>query len=139
MCDSRDSIDHLFFTCPFAGAVWTLVQYAFNIIPPLNVSNMFGIWLNGVDKNTKARIRVGACALVWSIWNCRNDIIFNKRTIVTVMQVIHTATHYMHEWAFLLPDAQRVFMDSGCSRLEMVARDIFNRGGLRLDRRLQDA
>ena len=40
--DSKKSIDHLFFPCPFARVIWTVVQYAFNIIPPSNVSNMFG-------------------------------------------------------------------------------------------------
>jgi hypothetical protein len=37
---------------------------------------MFGKWLNGIDKSSKARIRIGVCAIVWAIWNCRNDIIF---------------------------------------------------------------
>jgi hypothetical protein len=39
---------------------------------------MFGNWLNGVDKKTKMQIRVGTYALVWPLWNCRNDVIFNK-------------------------------------------------------------
>jgi hypothetical protein len=40
---------------------------------------MFGNWLNGVQKQTKAQIRVGVCALVWAIWNCRNDMVFTKK------------------------------------------------------------
>ena len=39
---------------------------------------MFGNWLNGVDKQSKALIRVGVSALCWSIWRCRNDFIFNN-------------------------------------------------------------
>jgi hypothetical protein len=27
---------------------------------------------------TKARIRVEVCALVWAIWNCRNEVVFNR-------------------------------------------------------------
>ena len=138
-CDSKESIDHLFFTCPFAHGLWTIVQYALNIIPPSNVSNMFGNWLHGVEKKTKAQIRVGTCALVWSLWNYRNDIIFNKRANTNFFQVIHMATHFIHEWSFLLPEAQRASMDFGCSTLETVARDIYNRGGWRLARRLHDA
>ena len=65
--DSEESIDHLFFTCPFAHLLWTVVHYAFNIIPPVNSMNMFDNWLNGVDKNFKAQIRVGTCVLLWSI------------------------------------------------------------------------
>ena len=95
-CDSEESIDHLFFTCPFAHGLWTIVQYAFNIIPPSNVSNMFGNWLHGVEKKTKAQIRVGTCALVWSLWNYRNDIIFNKHANTNFFRVIHMATHFIH-------------------------------------------
>jgi hypothetical protein len=43
---------------------------------------MFGNWLNGTDKTDKARIHIGVSALRWSIWNCRNDIIFLKRTLL---------------------------------------------------------
>lgn len=99
---------------------------------------MFGNWLNGIDKDTKARIRVGTCAIVWSLWNCRNDIIFNKKGTAHFLQVIHMATHWIQEWSILLPEAQRAHMDSGYIRLVTVARDIFNQGGWRLSRRLQD-
>jgi hypothetical protein len=30
----------------------------------MNVTNLFGNWLNGIDKQIKERIRVGVCALV---------------------------------------------------------------------------
>jgi hypothetical protein len=44
--------------------------------PPTNIKNMFGNWLNGIVKSAKARIRIGVCALVWAMWNCRNDIYY---------------------------------------------------------------
>ena len=50
---------------------------------------MFGNWLAGVDKKTKARIRIGVCAFIWTIWNCRNDIVFNKTVAVHFLQVVH--------------------------------------------------
>jgi hypothetical protein len=38
-------------------------------------------WLNGIDKDTKARIRMGVSAICcWTIWNCRSNIIFHKQT-----------------------------------------------------------
>jgi hypothetical protein len=100
---------------------------------------MFGNWLNGIDRDTKARIRVGTCAIVWSLWNCRNDITFNKKGTAQFLQVIRMTTHWIHESAFLLPEEHRVHMDSGCTRLETVARDIFNQIEWRLTRRIQDA
>jgi hypothetical protein len=100
---------------------------------------MFGNWLSGLDKKTRAQICVGTCALVWSLWNCRNDVIFNKNKNVNFLQVIRKATHWIHEWSFLLPEAQRAHMDFGCSRLETVALAIYNQGGWLHTRRLRDA
>jgi hypothetical protein len=58
-----------------------------------------------------------------------------KKGTAYFLQVIRMATHWIHEWAFLLPEEQRVHMDC----LETVAQDIFNQGGWRLFKRLQDA
>jgi hypothetical protein len=100
---------------------------------------MFGNWLNGVEKQTKAWIRVGVCALIWAIWNCRNDLVFNKKGTAHFLQVIRMAIHWTRDWSYLLPEAQRAPMVTGCSRLETVARDIFNLGDWRLSKRIQDA
>jgi hypothetical protein len=114
-------------------------HFTFNIVLPTNCTNMFGIWLNGIDKDTNAQIRVGTFALMWSLWNCENNIIFNKKGNDYFLQVIHMATHWNYEWSFLLSNAQRAHINSGCNRLKMVARDIFNKCGWRLSWRIQDA
>jgi hypothetical protein len=100
---------------------------------------MFGNWLNGVEKQTKAQICVGICALIWAIWNCRNDLVFNKKGTAHFLQVIRMATHWTRDWSYLLSEVQRAPIDIGCSRLETVAQDIFNLGGWRLSKRIQDA
>jgi hypothetical protein len=60
-------VEHLFIYCPFAKLVWQAVYFTFNMTPPTNIKNLFGNCLNGIDKATKARIRVGVCALLWEI------------------------------------------------------------------------
>jgi hypothetical protein len=35
--------------------------------------------LTGMDGKTKAKICIGISAICWSIWNCRNDIVFNSK------------------------------------------------------------
>jgi hypothetical protein len=77
-CGLPETIDHLFISCSFSRLVWRVVHFTFNIPPPTNVNNLFRNWLNGIDKQTKARIRVGVCALVWEIWNCRNNVVVNR-------------------------------------------------------------
>ena len=56
-CNADESVQPLFISCTFASNIWRLVHFTFNVYPPTSVSNMFGSWLNGIDKYTKARIR----------------------------------------------------------------------------------
>jgi hypothetical protein len=138
-CDSSESINHLFFDCPFAKLIWRVIQFTFNIPPPTNVTNMLGNGLNGVGKTTKVRIRIGFSALMWAIWNSRNDIVFNRNTNVNFLQVIRMVSHWIHDWSLLLPEAQREPMHAGCRRLEAVAQAIYSQAGWRPTKRLQDA
>jgi hypothetical protein len=64
---------------------------------PRSVANIFGNWLNGVDHRYKTFIRVGAITVIWSLWQCRNDKIFNNKNI-TVMQVIYRCISLLRSW-----------------------------------------
>jgi hypothetical protein len=137
-CDSKESIEHLFIRCPFASLLWRVIYFTFNIPAPTNIKNLFGKWLNGIDKIVKEQIRIGVCALLWAIWNCRNDIVFNGAGSSQFLQAIHRTTYWINMWSHLLPEDQRAHMDSGCTRLMAVVRAIFNQGGWRHINRLQD-
>ena len=136
-CDQDETIHHLFITCPLARMVWRVVHLAFNIRPPVNITNMFGNWLKGVSKKLVAQIRVGLCALIWAIWNTRNDYIFNNAKSSSFMQVVPMAIHWIRTWSFLQPMEKRVVLASGCNRLEQVARDLYSQCSWRFDRRIQ--
>jgi MFS-type transporter involved in bile tolerance (Atg22 family) len=69
------SVANVMSQAPLAKIVWRIVRMAFNIIPPTNVTNLFGNWLAWVEKKEKVQIQFGVCALVWAIWNIRNDYI----------------------------------------------------------------
>jgi hypothetical protein len=138
-CGEHETIEHLFIECPFAKIIWRIVFFAYDLPPPANVTNMFGNWLNGVDKKVKAYIRIGVSALCWSIWRCRNNIMFNRAKNLNILQVIHMLVHWVQLWALLLPQSQRDAMDTGCRWLLMVARDILSRAGWQHISRLEDA
>jgi hypothetical protein len=137
-CSSHETIDHLFISCSFSRLVWRVVHFTYNIPPPTNINNLFGNWLNGIDKQTKARICVGVCALVWAIWNCRNEVVFNRYAKPKNLQVIHRAASSIHMRSYLLPPEQRGPMDTGCNRLMTVVRAIFSQGGWLQTKRLGD-
>ena len=72
-CHHDENIKHLFFECQFARSIWSAIQVASNLYPPSSVANIFGNWLHGLDHTLRKDIRVGAIALLWSLWLCRND------------------------------------------------------------------
>jgi hypothetical protein len=78
-CDHKESIQHLFFECPFAKIIWRIIHMTFGLAPPKNVDNLFGNWLKGIPKNDLIQIRVVVCTVIWAIWNTRNDWVFNKQ------------------------------------------------------------
>jgi two-component response regulator (ARR-B family) len=82
---------------------------------------------------------VGVCALVWTIWNCRNEVVFNISANPNFLQVIHRAVSLIHLWSYLLPVEQREPLATGCNRLIAVVRDIFNQGGWLQSRCIEDA
>jgi hypothetical protein len=69
---------------------------AFNITPPISIDHLIGTWLNGIIKSEKVNIRVGVCALIWTIWHVRNELIFNKSNFPSFLQVIPLAIHWIH-------------------------------------------
>ena len=91
-CHADETIEHLFLSCNFARKIWRLLHFTYNISPPSSIANLFGAWLAGIDKKTKSRIRNGACAFIWAIWNCRNDVVFNKIENAHFLQVVNRAT-----------------------------------------------
>ena len=128
-CDQDENIKHLFLDCPMAKVLWRTVHIAFNITPPNNINTLFGTWLDGIDSETARHIRVGVCALLWAVWNCRNDLVFNRTTNINFLQVIFRATALIRMWSLLTPTEARERLVTGSIRWEMVARAIFNRFG----------
>ena len=121
-CDRDETIKHLFHECPLARVLWRTVQIAFNITPPNSVSTLFGTWLFGIESETARHIRVGVCALLWAIWNCRNDLAFNRTTNIHFLQVLFRATALIRMWSLLTPTEARERLVTGSVRWEMVAR-----------------
>ena len=130
-CDRDETIKHLFLDCPLAKILWRTVHIAFNITPPNSVNTLFGIWLNGIEPDLARHTRVGVCALLWTIWNCRNDLIFNRTSRIHFLQVIFRPTALIRSWSLLTPTEAREHLITGSIRSEMVARNIFNRFGWR--------
>jgi hypothetical protein len=82
------TVDHLFFNCGFAKFIWRIIEIATGLQAPFGLVQFFGQWLNAFKPDLKRMICVGAAAVAWSTWLCRNDMVFNNVTIQSPLQVI---------------------------------------------------
>ena len=72
---------------------------------------------------------VGAAALCWAIWRCRNDIVFNKTKYSSFMQTTFRVTYWLRLWAQLQhKDTIKVMFRRASLALEVVALEIANYG-----------
>ena len=99
-CHHDETIKHLFFDRQFARSIWSAIQVPSNLYPPTSVANIFGNWLHGIDHKFRKHIWVGAIALLWLLWLCRSDRVFNAK-LSSPMQLIFRCAHYLREWSIL--------------------------------------
>ncbi|WVZ64633.1 hypothetical protein U9M48_014127 [Paspalum notatum var. saurae] len=85
-CNEKETIQHLFFDCHIARFVWRIFQVAFGLKPPSNVTCLVGTWFEQVDPNMSPLVCVDASAIVWSIWLCRNDCVFDRKRLNSYLQ-----------------------------------------------------
>ena len=89
-----------------------------------------------MDRRFKLLIRMGAIAVIWSLWLYRNDKVFNDKNS-SVMQVIYRCTTTLHSWSALQHVEHRELFLEVSLRLEAVARELFSQHGwphnLRID------
>jgi hypothetical protein len=76
LCKEIEIVKHLFFECLISELLWDDVFEVFNI-RATDFLSIASIWLC----NTRhLQFNVVSSAVLWSIWNNRNSIVFNKKT-----------------------------------------------------------
>ena len=135
-CHHDETIKHLFFQYSFVRSIWSITQAASGLYPPRSIANIFGNWLHGIDNKYKNLLRVGAIAIIWSLWLRRNNKVFDDINC-SVLQVLYRCTHTLRVWSTLHRAEYRDLFMEVCTRLEDTARDFFTRHGwqhnLRID------
>jgi hypothetical protein len=129
--DSNESIQHLFFKCHYARFFWRLLYCCFGLSTPRSFKHIFGSWLHGVHLKVKNLIITGVAALCWAIWISRNDLVFNKTPMVTYLQVLFRATHWLRFWGHLQRVEDQEIIKETCRRIEAVSMQLFSYFGLR--------
>jgi hypothetical protein len=87
---------------------------------------IFGNWVHGIDYKYRILLRVGAMALIWSLWLCRNDKVFyNKNS--SLLQVIYRCTGTPRLWS-QLHHTEDHDLFWRCVRVWRIWRDTYFRG-----------
>jgi hypothetical protein len=119
-CDSEEYIHHQYIACPFTHLICRVVSLILTFPHHLVLRICSTVGWNGTCKSVKAKRPIDVCALVWSIWNYRNNVIFNKIENAQFFTYYHTgSTQGLTSW-------HHAYMDYGCNRLPTVAWDIYN-------------
>jgi hypothetical protein len=127
-CHQDETIKHLFFQCRFARSIRSIIQVNSDLYPSTSVANIFGNWLHDIDLRFRMLIRVVAFAVVWSLWLCRNDKVFNNKNC-SLLQVIYRYTSILRLWSPLQRMENRDLFMEVCTRLKDTARDTFSLHG----------
>jgi len=91
---------------------------------------MFGSWLIGIPKEYKPLVLLGAAALCWSVWLCRNAVVFDNKKNLSFLQVIYSTTHWLRTWAILQKHTLQDKFVAAYNFLAQVANDFFCPGTL---------
>jgi hypothetical protein len=105
--------------------IWSVIQAASGLYPPTSIANIFGNWIHGIDNKYIILLRVGAMALIWSLWLYRNDKIFNNKS-PSFLQVIYRCTGTFRLWSQLHRSEDHDLFSEVCTRLVDTARDLFS-------------
>ena len=90
---------------------------------------MFDSWLSNQSKKIRDLIWVRVAAVCWAIWRCRNDIIFNKCKVNSILQVIFREMYWLRFWAQLQRDEHAKNALSEMSRnIEIIAMELVKEG-----------
>jgi hypothetical protein len=81
--------------------MWRIIHISFNLKPPTSVHNLFTGWLEGLNRKIKYQILVGASAICWALWLTRNNVVFDKATTPSYLQVTLKGTYWTRYWTLL--------------------------------------
>ncbi|KAL4346749.1 hypothetical protein GQ457_17G015740 [Hibiscus cannabinus] len=111
---SRETVDHLFFTCIVSWQIWSLVANYWGVSLVLHQDPLSFLlsWPHICSKLAEDRMwRLLPYAIIWSLWLHRNDIIFQGKTIDVAQLFFSVKTRAAWWWKALSADSN-IHLDS---------------------------
>jgi hypothetical protein len=121
-CPQDETIKHLFFNA-ILPVLYGQSSAVSGLYLPASVANIFRNWIHDIDQKYKILLRVEVIALIWSLWLCRNDKVFNDKKN-PLLQVIYRCIGTLRLWSPLQCMEFHDLLREMCTHLEDTARDL---------------
>jgi hypothetical protein len=116
--------------------MWRTIHISFKLKSSTSVHNLFTGWLEGLNRKRKSQILVGASAICWALWLTQNDVVFDKATTSSYLQVIFEGTYWTRYWTLLQKEEDHQFMKADCTTIETAAMEVFAGHGCHFSNRI---
>ena len=120
---------NIFFRVSYGKICLECSVFTFGLQPPSSVSHLLGSWLRGRVLKDKKMILLGAAAMCWAIWLCRNDAVFCRKFPNSYLQIILRATYWARTWSLLSKEEEKYLLKNKCRELESLSLELFAKGG----------
>lgn len=96
-----------------------------NSIPDC-LTDCLGRWIRLFPKHDKKLVVVGAAAMFWTIWRCRNDSIFERKTINNPLILVRLMCLWIADWSILqTKEPETRLLKLGARLVERVANAVY--------------
>lgn len=94
-CYDNRIINHLFFNCQFALAIWGLFKWSqiYTLLVVSLIWLVFGyrVWTKSLNGPL---VLLRAKAMCWALWHSQNNIILEQKYVTSPWQVIYMSIHW---------------------------------------------
>ena len=123
-CDCVETTAHLFFQCPVAKVIWSIVAKCFGATNvPSNLEQCWQ-WCERWFPFGKQFHPWGVAAICWAIWKSRNKACFEQKLINSPLEIICHACALMIYWSRLFAEFDHEQLVEGANTMLRVAKEI---------------
>lgn len=123
-CDDIETVSHLFFICPVARVIWSIVAKCFGAHNIPNNVNQCWQWCETWLPYGKKFHSWGVAAVCWAIWKTKNKACFEKKMVKNPPEIIFHSCAVMRYWAGLFDDQERAQLIEGSELMLKVAKEV---------------
>lgn len=120
-CTENETVNHLFFDCPTAKYVRSLLAYALGADCRPSSMNQFWVWIRNILPQPPTMHLVGLAAIIWGIWRPRNTICFDKKRIKSPTKIVCLICSFLTYWSGLLKDDLKEQIVQGAEAVKAAA------------------